>query len=178
MGTTIFPINNDGPFDEDGPSFPSSAGQGMIETHLLESLRRKSPKQIIKEAEGTLNPSRSKAKKVKTSAKPKNLRVSAGKKKKGIFGETYTPTAAGRKGIRVAESKLGLKGRRMYERMVRNLVRNGHNLHEAERGARLFIEKAPPGWEGTVKKMKKHPEVDNPWALAWHMKGEGDQPHH
>lgn len=36
---------------------------------------------------------------------------------------------------------------------------------------------APEGWEGTVKKMKKHPEIDNPWALAWHMKGEGYTPH-
>jgi len=26
--------------------------------------------------------------------------------------------------------------------------------------------------------MKKHPEITNPWALAWHMKGEGDKPHH
>ncbi len=35
---------------------------------------------------------------------------------------------------------------------------------------------APPGWEPTVKKMKKHPEIDNPWALAWWMKGEGAKP--
>jgi hypothetical protein len=36
---------------------------------------------------------------------------------------------------------------------------------------------APPGWEDTVKKMKKHKEIDNPWALAWHMKNKGDTPH-
>jgi hypothetical protein len=35
---------------------------------------------------------------------------------------------------------------------------------------------APEGWEPTVKKMKKHPEIDNPWALAWHMKNKGDTP--
>jgi hypothetical protein len=36
---------------------------------------------------------------------------------------------------------------------------------------------APPGWENTVKKMKKHKdEIDNPWALAWHMKNKGDKP--
>jgi hypothetical protein len=35
---------------------------------------------------------------------------------------------------------------------------------------------APPGWENTVKKMKKHDEIDNPWALAWHMKNKGDTP--
>lgn len=35
---------------------------------------------------------------------------------------------------------------------------------------------APEGWEPTVKKMKKHPEIDNPWALAWYMKNKGDTP--
>jgi hypothetical protein len=25
--------------------------------------------------------------------------------------------------------------------------------------------------------MKKHPEIDNPWALAWYMKNKGDKPH-
>ena len=29
---------------------------------------------------------------------------------------------------------------------------------------------APPGWEHTVKKMKKSGDIDNPWALAWYMK--------
>jgi len=39
------------------------------------------------------------------------------------------------------------------------------------------IAVAPPGWENTVKKMKKHKdEIDNPWALAWHMKNKGDTP--
>lgn len=35
---------------------------------------------------------------------------------------------------------------------------------------------SPPGWEGSVKKMKKHPEIDNPWALSWHMKNKGYTP--
>lgn len=38
-------------------------------------------------------------------------------------------------------------------------------------------EKAPPGWEGTVKAMKKHPEIDNPYALAWWMKRKGAKSH-
>lgn len=45
-------------------------------------------------------------------------------------------------------------------------------LEEQEREA-----VAPPEWEETVKKMKKHPEIDNPWALAWHMKNKGFTPH-
>lgn len=39
-------------------------------------------------------------------------------------------------------------------------------------------EVAPPGWEGTVKAMKKHPKkIDNPFALAWSMKNKGAHPH-
>jgi hypothetical protein len=38
-------------------------------------------------------------------------------------------------------------------------------------------EKAPPGWEGTVKAMKKHKGIDNPWALAWSMKNKGMKSH-
>jgi len=39
-------------------------------------------------------------------------------------------------------------------------------------------EKAPPGWSGTVKAMKKHKDIDNPFALAWYMKKKGDKPHY
>ena len=38
-------------------------------------------------------------------------------------------------------------------------------------------EVAPPGWEGTVKGMKKHKNIDNPWALAWSMKKKGYKSH-
>jgi len=38
-------------------------------------------------------------------------------------------------------------------------------------------EKAPEGWEGTVKAMKKHKEIDNPWALAHSMKNKGYKSH-
>ena len=38
-------------------------------------------------------------------------------------------------------------------------------------------EVAPPGWEGTVKAMKRHKEIDNPWALAWYMKNKGYKSH-
>lgn len=55
----------------------------------------------------------------------------------------------------------------------------------AEKVARRFIAEcscehtavAPEGWEGPVKKMKKDDEVDNPFALAWWMKGQGYKPH-
>lgn len=38
-------------------------------------------------------------------------------------------------------------------------------------------EKAPPGWKGTVKAMKKHKDIDNPFALAWSMKNKGYKSH-
>ena len=38
-------------------------------------------------------------------------------------------------------------------------------------------EVSPPGFEGTVKAMKKHKEIDNPYALAWHMKNNGYKSH-
>lgn len=38
-------------------------------------------------------------------------------------------------------------------------------------------EVSPPGFEGTVKAMKKHKEIDNPYALAWHMKNKGYKSH-
>lgn len=37
-------------------------------------------------------------------------------------------------------------------------------------------EKAPEGWEKTVKSMKKHKEIDNPFALAQYMKKKGYTP--
>ena len=40
-----------------------------------------------------------------------------------------------------------------------------------------IAEMAPPGWEGTVKAMKKHSEIDNPFALAWWMKRKGAKSH-
>lgn len=41
----------------------------------------------------------------------------------------------------------------------------------------ILNEVAPPGWEGTVQKMKDHPEIDNPFALAWWMSDNGDASH-
>jgi hypothetical protein len=38
-------------------------------------------------------------------------------------------------------------------------------------------EVAPEGWEKTVLAMKKHKEIDNPWALANWMKKKGYRPH-
>ena len=46
---------------------------------------------------------------------------------------------------------------------------------EARKGS--VREVSPPDWEGTIKKMKKDKNIDNPWALAWYMKNKGYTPH-
>jgi hypothetical protein len=37
-------------------------------------------------------------------------------------------------------------------------------------------EVTPPGYEPVVKALKKEPDVDNPWAIAWSMKKKGIKP--
>jgi len=44
-------------------------------------------------------------------------------------------------------------------------------MNEAE-----LDEVAPEGYEDIVKALKKEPEVDNPWAVAWSMKKKGIEP--
>ena len=56
-------------------------------------------------------------------------------------------------------------------------------MHEMRTWVKLFEadeleEKSPPGFEGTVKAMKRHhKEIDNPWALSWYMKNKGYKSH-
>ena len=50
----------------------------------------------------------------------------------------------------------------------------------------MFKEVSPPGWEGSVRAMKKHPELGgedgkdgkNIYALAWYLKNKGAKPHY
>lgn len=50
-------------------------------------------------------------------------------------------------------------------------------MHRRDVINREIDEVAPEGWEGTVKAMKKDPEIDNPWALAHYMKNKGYRSH-
>lgn len=63
-----------------------------------------------------------------------------------------------------------------------NLEQANSNYHEYETPAQdvspePVTEKAPEGWEGTVKAMKDEPKIDNPWALAHWMKSKGYKSH-
>lgn len=118
MTMTIFPVN-DSPLDDPGPTFPASNGGGML-AQLRESgmkflKPKKAAKSINKEAMGTQTPRGFKKAKLKTSAKPENLRKSAKKGKRGAFGEAYTPVTAPNKGQRVAESSFGAKLTKFYK---------------------------------------------------------------
>jgi hypothetical protein len=67
-----------------------------------------------------------------------------------------------------------------YEKNKPATIGNGEMSPADSSGAMMeaaITEKAPEGWEATVKKMKKHKEIDNPWALANWMKSKGYQPH-
>jgi hypothetical protein len=46
-----------------------------------------------------------------------------------------------------------------------------------ESDASMLDEKSPKGFEGTVKAMKKHKDIDNPWALSHWMKNKGYHSH-
>lgn len=51
------------------------------------------------------------------------------------------------------------------------------SYHEYGSEEQPMTEKTPEGWEGTVKAMKKHKDIDNPFALAHYMKSKGYKSH-
>lgn len=52
-------------------------------------------------------------------------------------------------------------------------------IEQQEKQATTQVQEvSPPGWGGTVERMKKHKEIDNPFALAWSMKKKGYKPHY
>jgi len=74
------------------------------------------------------------------------------------------------------------KGKRLLGRhpTKEDAMKQERAVH-ARKGSQNDIEKAavsPPGWGGTVEKMKKHPEIENPFALAWAMHERGFKPHY
>jgi len=64
-----------------------------------------------------------------------------------------------------------------YEKTKPASLGNGKGTPADATGVEEMNEAAPEGWEGTVKSMKKHKEIDNPWALAYYMKSKGYKTH-
>jgi|7_EtaG_2_1085326.scaffolds.fasta_scaffold00107_42 hypothetical protein len=59
-----------------------------------------------------------------------------------------------------------------------------HSLNFKEHNLKTVHEVSPPGWEGSVRAMKKHPELGgekgdkNIYALSWYLKNKGAKPHY
>jgi hypothetical protein len=56
--------------------------------------------------------------------------------------------------------------------------RQGDILRDIIKEEAELTEKAPPGWAGTVKAMKKHMPDERAFALAWSMYKKGAEPHY
>lgn len=54
----------------------------------------------------------------------------------------------------------------------------GSQVDETDTNEQDVLEKAPPGFKGTAKAMKKHKEINNPFALSWYMKNKGAKSHY
>lgn len=60
----------------------------------------------------------------------------------------------------------------------KGIMIKGKQYAPAARNEERVEDVAPPGWEGSLKRMKKHSEISNPYALSWWMKNRGDTPHY
>lgn len=49
-------------------------------------------------------------------------------------------------------------------------------MTEAKKQKEDLDEVTPKGYEKVVKALKKDPEIDNPWAIAWSMEKKGIKP--
>lgn len=67
---------------------------------------------------------------------------------------------------------------RSLDKLDRQIIAESANTMVRKMQRVLALEKSPPGWKGTVKAMKSHDEIDNPYALAWSMKKKGAKPHY
>ena len=63
--------------------------------------------------------------------------------------------------------------------VIRRVVQAWQAINAGELPAALRKEHdavAPPGWEHSLKRMKKHKDISNPWALSWWLKNRGAKP--
>jgi len=98
------------------------------------------------------------------SKKEKKLALSFIQKMQGVAEATNPAEKAAKE---TAKANLAAKHAKEKESLADKQTRERESLKE----------KAPPGFEGTVKAMKKHPEIDNPYALSWYLKNKGAKSH-
>ena len=97
--STLFPMMNDGPDEDSHLIWP---GDTTIR-ELREAKKPKKPLQIMKAAMGYHNVKASGSKKPKTH-QVVNLAKETKSKKRGPFGEAYSPVSAGKLGVRAKEA--------------------------------------------------------------------------
>jgi hypothetical protein len=72
-----------------------------------------------------------------------------------------------------SDYKVTPSGRKSHKQIVFTSGDDGKKTVQEE----TLDEVSPPGFEGTVKAMKKKKEIDNPYALAWSMYKKGYKSH-
>lgn len=91
-----------------------------------------------------------------------------------------------KKGAMKSATDLAAKGdyKKSNDRLLGHMKATGKQIDKTTASIKKSLNKeetvsevAPPGFEGTVKAMKKHKDIDNPWALAWSMKNKGYKSH-
>lgn len=100
--------------------------------------------------------------------------------KRGDVGstESFTPDASESEDlVSAAECSTKKKRRRKGESTKDELDSVMSDLESHLERKHRYTEKSPKGWEPTIKAMKKHKSVDNPYALTWWMKGRGYKSH-
>lgn len=106
--------------------------------------------------------------------KKDDKKESSAKKADGQIYEAHPGTAAPAAEFQsdIPQSQGGVKQTKEAEEGVRH-----DDVPFVGKAANSKVAVAPPGWEGTVKEMKKDKGIDNPFALAWSMKDKGYTPH-
>lgn len=115
------------------------------------------------------------------------IKQSIGKGEMSLAGNDLTDEGAMDTLKKVGSSALNKLGHGSDEQLLKQLQQKlgatGTQVHGKPSMAipnkpqQPISEKAPKGWEGTVKAMKKHDDIDNPWALSHWMKNKGYKSH-
>lgn len=81
------------------------------------------------------------------------------------------------KTAKVKQSDSMLSPKKMKKGILESIVNRMYFKETIDEVEQDLQEVSPPGFKGTVKAMKKHGEIDNPFALAWYMKKKGYKSH-
>lgn len=89
--------------------------------------------------------------------------IQSGSKNKGqVRAENRKRRIASRSKHKMTSSRVARTRRSMSR-----ASESGHSVHDIEQA--ILDEVSPPGWEKRVEKMKRDPDITNPWKLAWYL---------